>query len=209
MAEIKDYNKEKARTWFVLLKIIELFSAFLFTIGIYGLGCLGKTFNSFFEAIFWEVNTNTIFGLWLTGLGIIVTTICYLALLFMAGFIIYKGIEGFIWVNWKWARLIAETPQGKKKRLEEKRKEKLADDEEDRKEWGFCVGDEVEIKKCKVGKKYKCGGGTKFVEEMEEYIGYDAEITNIDNDGDFEIDVDDGDYDWDKDMLKLKKKKER
>ncbi len=27
MAEIKDYNKEKARTWFVLLKLIEVFSA--------------------------------------------------------------------------------------------------------------------------------------------------------------------------------------
>ena len=109
---------------------------------------------------------------------------------------------------WNCAKSIAETTQGKKKRTEEKRKEKIAEDEQERKEDGFCIGDKVEIKKCKVGKEYTCGGGTRFIEDMKKYIGDDAKITEMDNDGDFEIDIDDGENYWDRSMLKLKKKRE-
>jgi len=216
MAEIKDYNKDKAKSWFVLLKILEVFTIFLFTFGVYGVGVLGKSFNDFWKGIFFDIPTTSILGIWFGGFLIIITSLMYLVFVALIFTIIYIILKGFFTINWKWAKLIAETSEGKKKRLEEIRKEKLADDEKCRKEYGgFIAGDEVEIKKCVVGKVYgKKPGypGVRFTKTMAKHIGEVYDVYEIDDDNDIilEYDLDDEDeYCWHSSMLKMKKKLER
>ena len=217
MAKIKDYNECKAKKWFVLLKTLELFIVFLFTFGVYGLGLVAtNSLSNCWEKWFWTMKSTTIMGIWFNGLGIIFVSLVYLICVAAILALIYYLIKGFITINWKWARLIAETPEGKKKRLEEIRKEELDDDEKCRKEnGGFIAGDEVEVKKCIVGRVYgKKPGypGVRFTKTMAKHIGEVYDVYEIDDDNDIilEYDLDDEDeYCWHSSMLKMKKKLER
>ena len=217
MAEIKDYNKDKAKSWFVLLKALEVFVLFLFTFGVYGVGILGKSFNGIWKDFFWKVQSTTILGIWFSGLGIIITSLIYLIFVALILTLIYWALKGFILINWKWAKLIAETPEGKKKRLEEIRKEKLADDEKCRKKYGgFIAGDLVEVKKCQIGKVYGKKGnypGVRFKKIMANHIGKQYEVYEIDDDNDiildYRLESDEEEYCYHPSMLKMIKKLER
>ena len=147
MIKITDYNKSKAKKWFALLKIFEIIGAFLFTFGIYGLGNLAITSTNWrWRYIFWEFKATTIsryplIGVWGTGFGIICLTFFYLVLICLVCALVYLTIKGYLNLNWYWSKLIAENPTSKKKRLEKKRQEELADDEKCRKKnGGFIPG---------------------------------------------------------------------
>ena len=219
MTNIKNYNKEKAKRWFALLKIFEVLGAFLFTFGIYGLGNLAiNSTNKLWKIIYWNFTATTPVGIWGIGIAIIFISFIYLIAICLVGALIYLTVKGYLQLNWHWAKLIAETSEGKKKRIEQTRKKELADDEKCRKKYGgFIAGDIVEIKKCKVGKVYgKIKGedyeGVRFKEKMVKHIGKTYEVYEIDDDDDLILDYNDedgNDYCWHRSMLKMKKKRER
>lgn len=197
---IIDYDKDKAKRWFAFLKILEVLGVFLLTFGLYGLGIVTSSILLAKDYVY-------VYGYWVLGLLLILLIILILAILLVIGLLAYLVVKEYLKLNWKWAKLIAENPAGKKKRLAKEKAERIAEDNEIRKEYGFCIGDEVEIKKCKVGKIY---GGCKFKKKMVKHIGERYDVYKQDDEGDFLLDYSDNegnDYVWSKDMLKLIKKR--
>jgi len=217
MTKVTDYDKENAKKWFVLLKFFEVSGLLLITFGIYGIGTFVNSNYALRKFLGGEITTSVV-GIWMNGLLLIIVMVICLFLLLLIIFGGYAIIHGFILINWNWAKRIAETPEGKKKRKEKERQEVLQYDEECRKlNEGFIAGDLVEIKKCKVGKIYGKDEdidyeGVRFKDKMVKYIGKEFEVYEVDDDNDLILDYDDpegNDYCWHRSMVKLKKKRER
>lgn len=195
MAKIKEYDKSKAKFYFVLLKFAEVIAVLTFIFGFYGLGLIQ---NFFIRKQIWFFNlslespfTNALaiwFAGWLFLFSIFIigfVTLCFFVLT-------YWIISMFVKVNWRWSKSLAETEKGKKERLEK-------ENERDRKRYGHAIGDSVTIKeKLNVGTKYS---SVKFVKKMQKYTGKVAKIKKIDEDGDFRLDVDDQTHFWSKEMF--------
>ena len=140
--EITEYDKPKARWYFVLFKFLELFGLFLFTFGFYGFGCLViKYCPWFYKFSIISIDSCTSYlCIWFTGF---VALLCVCCLLFLGGFVlwvIYQITKSWIKGNWNLAKRVAESKEQKKKRLDE---EELAQKKADRKRWEYCVGDEA------------------------------------------------------------------
>ncbi len=156
--KVLKYDKQKARSKFVLFKLLELFGLFLFT---FGFETLGRFMYTKYD---WLTMTPTTYiDFWLYGLaslfcilliGILFALVCWLLILL---------IVGWFKLNWRWAKRAAEDEGSKIERLSEQKKiEKIKEIEEledQRRKYGYCIRDiAVRIKKGdygKVGSKYK------------------------------------------------------
>ncbi|KKN58023.1 hypothetical protein LCGC14_0556810 [marine sediment metagenome] len=131
---ITEYDRAKAPWYFVWYKFLEIVGLWFFTFGLYYIGLFVlETYPSYQELLIKTKNITIPIGTleyWFAGFIII------LALTFTLFILINWAIA-----NWKAAKRKTETSKGKKIR---EFFQKYEDRKEDRKKYGFCVGDEVE-----------------------------------------------------------------
>jgi len=161
--KVLKYNKEKAKWLFSLLKFSELFVVFLFIIGFHGFGSL--IYNNFPKFYLWFIPSGVanFYNLWLCGFCTFILVILALLIAYLIVLIIYLIIKSWVKSNWRWAQTLAEDKEVKVERLSEEKKLKeirrIEELEEQRKKFGYCVGDTaLRVKKGdfgKVGDKYK------------------------------------------------------
>jgi hypothetical protein len=198
------YDDEKARYYFVVLKLIEIGCGLIFTFGIYILGLLQQLivrkdiwFLNLIDVGDGALELTSVLGVWVLG-WLFILNLCALALaIFIIVGLSYLIIRKFIELNWEWAKGLAEDPKEKEKRIAKK----LA---QERKDYGFVKGDEVKVKKTLVpDRKYD---GLKFSRGMRKFRGRNAVIVRRDQEGYFRLDIDENrDWWWSKDMLDKKK----
>lgn len=146
---------------FIFLKFIE--------IG----GIIGIIFAPYFLGKYlkrYEVTTLTQNN-WGNGFLNILSIILLIILVSMVIYLIYFLIKEFVIFNWRWACILNETEREKKIRIN-KREKRLSDKKkkiakEERKEYGYYIGDKVKViraeleeEKKLVGKTYIVGGVT-------------------------------------------------
>jgi len=209
-AEVRKYNKDKSKWIFAGLKLAEFFSAFLFTFGLYGLGCLANSLVGTPIGKFMGITTQAgIISIWSLGLGFLVMSMLCIGGIILICVLIYQIIQAFLVGNWKWAQRLTETPEGKKERKKENERLKKQYYDERRKVKGFLKGDIVKIKKnLKLNKAY---GVCRFVEGMKKFQGKTAKIVHRDYEYVdkkrtyyYRIEGDDKYYYFDREMLELK-----
>ncbi len=157
--KILKYDKDKAIGRFFYFKLLELFGLFLFT---FGFETLGRFMYTKYDWLTMPYPT-TYMEFWLYGF---LSLLCVLFIGFATFVIVYS--IGYIlvhWIklNWFWAKRAAEDEGSKIERLSEQKKlkeiRKIEKLEDQRKEYGYCVGDtavrEMEGTFGKVGDKYK------------------------------------------------------
>ena len=123
--KVREYDKEKAKKYFVWYKFLELFGLFLFFIGFYGLGFF--VYNKYCGLAKWLMPDiiGTYLDLWTLGFLIFILVLGFLACLWFVIKMIYELIKMWVEMNWKMAKRKSETPQSKKKREEEETKLEL------------------------------------------------------------------------------------
>ena len=127
---ITDYDKAKAPWYFVWYKFLEIVGLWFFTFGFYYIGYyVLETYPSLQRWLI-EINNITIpigvFDYWTVGFIIVFLVV-----------LLYYILVGWTTANWVAAKKKTETSKGSKRR-------KLLQKSEDRKKFGFCVGDEAE-----------------------------------------------------------------
>jgi len=147
--KVLKYDKIKARWLLALLKFGELFAVFLLVFGFHGLGSL--VYNNFPELFrFFGLEVANFGNLWLCGFYVFFFGICALLVIYEIIWIIYSIFKAWFKANWRWAKVLSEDKKSKQERLKEKEKLKLIKKiekmDEDRKKFGYCVGDEIVFK---------------------------------------------------------------
>ena len=95
-AEVRKYDKEKSKWIFGLLKLGEAFAVFLFTFGIYGLGCLANNLvGTIIGRFFGFIKTTTIIGIWAQGLGFLFFGLVSILIICAMGWFIYELIKAW------------------------------------------------------------------------------------------------------------------
>lgn len=145
-AKVKKYNKERCKFVFGLLKLGELFAAFLLTFGIYGLGIFANSLVGTWLGNwmgFFEANVGII-NIWSRGLLVLLISIIFIVISIGIIFLIYQIIKEFLVGNWNWAQKLTEKPEGKEERLKENEKLEKEYNDKLRKKYGFGKEDRVE-----------------------------------------------------------------
>lgn len=167
--KVLKYDKNKAKVFFVLFKLLELFGIFLFFFGFNWFGNLIiRYFPEVVTNLFFNEIPSSYIGVWAVGL---LSFFSLIIILVISGFIIFGIIKLLIyWIkgNWKMAIIVSEDKNSKLERLNEEKKlkeikriEKL---EEQRREYGVCEGDKlIEYKTKKIFEV------TGFDDENENY----------------------------------------
>ncbi len=138
--KVLKYDKQKARSNFILLKLGELFGLFLL---IFGFETLGRFL--YYKWDWLDFIPVTYMEFWLYGflsLGLILL-IAFSA--FVIGYTTIYILIHWVKLNWFWAKRAAEDEDAKLERLSEQKKlkkiKKIEELEEDRKKYGYCIGD--------------------------------------------------------------------
>ncbi len=184
--KVLKYDKQEARNKFVLFKLLELFGLFLFTFGF-------ETFGRFVYGkvgyLFPGLEATTYIEFWALGSISIMMLILF-------GFIIYYIVYGLFlffrwWIkeNWRWAKEASEDEDSKLERLSEQKKiEKIKEIEkleDNRKEFGYCVGDKIVLKKqtksdyADENEIKKMYGKKVTIKEIFENGNFDVEETEV------------------------------
>ena len=169
--KVLKYNKDKAIGKFIYFKFLELVGLFIF---IFGFENLGRFVYEKYGMIF-DLNIPiTYFDFWAYGLLCVLIIILICCAVSIAIWVLILMIVGWFKLNWRWAKLSSEDEDSKIERLSEQKKlkeiRKIEKLEEQRKKYGYCVGDTmVRLKRGTFGKV-----GGKYI------------VTSIDDDGYFE-----------------------
>ncbi len=115
--------------------------------------------------------------MWLVGFVILLFTCIWLVIVFICGCLLYITIESWVKGNWCLAKKFAEDKDAKEKRL---KKQELDEKKQQRKEWGYCVGDEAEY----INKDEDVANRKR--------LGQKCKILEIDDDGDIYPEWEDG-----------------
>ena len=148
--KVLKYDKQKARSNFILFKLAELLGLFLFVFGFHGLGSI--VYNSFpklYDSIVGSMSTNYL-ATWFVGFSTIILGIFGILIIYGCLYVVCKIIKTWIKANWRWAKEAAEDEGYKIERLSEQKKLKEVERiESDRKSLGYCVGDKIKYKEAR------------------------------------------------------------
>ncbi len=183
------YSEPKAKKYFVLFKILEFFSVFLFFFGFYSLGQFRLNQGWWMTNLF-DVSIPSIesyFEVWVFGLVSFIEILIIFTLIILLLALVYGLVSGWIKLNWYWSRLASENEKDKIKRLNIKVKKKLIREREEKREeenkekkikkefkdrYGYYIGDKViVIEEC------SHNGSKGYVKEISKY-GDSVHLTN-------------------------------
>ena len=172
--KILKYNKNKAVGKFILFKFLELFALFLFTFGFESLG------RVVYERFDWMVfSPVTYIGFWFYGFVSLFLSLLILASIVGFILLIFDIFKYWFKLNWRWAKISAEDEDSKIERLSEQKKlkeiKRIEGIEEQRKKYGYCIGDKV-IAKGKVDGLNLKGSKGKVVDiDEDDMVGIEFE----------------------------------
>ncbi len=146
--KVLNYDKDKAIGKFIYFKLLELLGLFIFIFGF-------ETFGRYAYEKVWHLlpsfEATTYLEFWTLGAISILLLMLSCMIVYYVGYGIYLLLTGWFKLNWEWAKRVSEDEDSKIERLSEQKKLKeiirIEEIEEQRKEYGYCAGDKIILKK--------------------------------------------------------------